>query len=299
MAVTAKCTFFLTYKTAGVSFSLFNNPNSLAALTLAGVDGKSAIDRVWESYLPLLGVGVDAPYVRISDVLQAGDTEFYDKVWYTITPGASFGTPALPNAGNVSPKARYVIPVIPDAPDFYDTSALISLSASATQKGRLFMRFQPDSIVKYPAGLNPPQNWIDAFAVFIQVLKTGQWCIRALADETSQPKHEIQTISRTASGDNVTVASYDTLAYPPKSLVRISRSSVNTYNGIFVVDTLVDGKVTLRNTAGTSTGKLSSGGFIRLRQYTYPVITAGTYRRVSRRKAGRPFASPVGKAPKK
>jgi hypothetical protein len=288
MAIVAKCTFFLRYQQAGVSFNIYSKPDNLEAmLQPTGAAKNSKIDRFWLTFLPMLGSGITGPYVRISNEAVRNDSLFFDKQYLTIS------TNDIPQNGINVVQVKVIDS---DEPDFCNTSALVSLAASSTQKGRLFMRFIPDNIVDYPVGLNPTIEWDKQFKKWVALLVADQWCIRCLADDVTQPPKPIQKVFRTASGENLSVTTYENHGYNVKDVVRISKVSGSAgTNGIFTVDTVTNATTfTLRNTTGT-TINVGTGGFARKRVFEYPTITNAGYRRVTGRKAGRPFGSPVGR----
>lgn len=289
MAIDAKVTFNLRYKQAGNSFSLYNNTPSLEALGIQPGGAKGPVDRLWLSYLPLLGTGVEAPYVRISDEKIVGDSLFFDRTYVTI------GSEAIPPAGiNVV----QVKTIHEDFPDFYDTSVLVVLAASTTQKGRIFMRFVPDDIINYPIGLNPDRNWDKQFEAFKKQLIADKWCIRSLADANAQPRFKIKSITRAAAGDPVTVTTFDAVNYAAKDIVRLSRvKSATLSNGVYtVLDAPSSTTFRLQGTEG-STLAVSTKGSVRRLIVQYPAITNAGYRYVTRRKSGRPFGVPRGRLP--
>lgn len=287
MPITAKVTFNFRYKQAGNSFSLYNVTPSLEQLGNTP-DGKSGpVEKLIQLWMQLLGTGVECPYVRVSDETIVGDSLFFDRSYITI------GTQDIPPTGI---NTVLVKTIESDFPDFYDTSALVVLSASTTQKGRIFMRFIPDDLVQYPLGLVPNRNWDNGFKAFVKQLIADKWCIRSLADANVNKRFKIKAVTRTAAGENLTVETFEAHGIVAKDTVRVSRvvGSAGT-NGVFTVDTAPSATtLTLLNTAGT-TVKVGSKGTVRKLQVLYPAITAAAYRYATRRKSGRPFGAPRGR----
>lgn len=290
MPVTAKCTFFMKYKSAGVSFSLYNVVASLEALTTARGQRGSIIDVFLQRYMTLLGAGVECPYVRISNEEVVGDSLFFDKTYITIASGI------IPQT---TPRVVQVKSADDDNPDAPNTAILISLAASTTQKGRVFQRFVPDNAINYPIGLNPDQPWSKAFDAWLAAVVADKWCIRALGDATAYPSKAITTITRAAPGDNMTVTTLANHGLNVGNVVRIGRNSGGKgVNGVWTVgSTPTTTTFTLLNSAG-ATLSVGTGGYVRQRIFQFPQITSGTYRRVTSRKAGRPFDVPRGRRPK-
>ena len=287
MSITAKATFVFRYKQAGYSFSLYNICPSLESLADPKT-GKGPIDNLLKQYMQLLGTNVESPYCRVSDEALRGDSLFFDRTYQTIS------TSTVPPATAIN--QVLVKTIEDDYPDFYDTSALVVLAASTTQKGRIFMRFLPDNIVNYPIGLNPDVNWDKQFTRFVQQLITDKWCVKCLADANTEKPINIQTVTRTAPGANLLVTTFATHGYAAQNVVRLSKvQGAPSINGIYTVDTVPTGTTfTLANTSGLALGGYTLGT-VRRRIVQYPAITAGGYRYVTRRKAGRPFGAPVGR----
>jgi hypothetical protein len=287
MSINAKATFYFRYKQAGYTFSLYNVCPSLEALTGGAKPKGSPIDNALQAYMQLLGSGVESPYVRVSDQAIAGDSLFYDRTYVTI----STEDITSPGINTVQVKV-----ITGDFPDFYDTAALVTLSASNTQKGRIFMRFIPDSLVQYPFGLVPDRNWDNAFKRFIAQLITDKWCLRCLVDaNTNAPKPIIQ-VARPAANQEYLVNTFVNHGFNPNQTVRLSRvQGTNAPNGVYLVSTTPSAtSFTLSGTAGTDLTIFTKGS-ARLRAFGYPAIVSGGYRYVTRRKAGRPFGTPVGR----
>lgn len=288
-AITAKVTFFVRYKQAGCSFSLYKKPDTLKELVLQSpIDKLSPIDRFVDSYVPLLGAGVEVPYVRISNEALKGDSEFYDRPRIAISTGS---------VNPASSKTRQVKTVTSDESDFYNTAVNVVLYASSTQKGRMFMRFVPDNIINYPVGLNPEGEWVKAFDRWKAVVAKDGWCIRALADYTTAPEKVVKNITRTVAGANLLVTTDGAHGIAPGKTVRISRSVPETTfkNGLYICDsTLTPDTMLLRNTPGSQL-TVATAGTVRRHELEFVPIIDMSARNVTGRKAGRPFGLPVGR----
>lgn len=298
MTVTAKATFNLTYKVAGNSFSLYNVAASLEALGQGTEQNLSPVDKLIRAYLTLLGVDVECPYIRLSDENLIGDALPLDRTYLTFN--AENGGALQPATSSANSSGIVQVKTAVDSfPDFYDTSVMVSVAASNTQKGRIFMRFIPDSIVSYPVGLKPTKLWLDAFDNFKKAVIDGKWCIKSLGDANTFKPYKIKQITRNASGENLTVTTQAPYELAVNNTVRISRADgVGFQNGLYIIDTTpTTTTFTLQGTAGTSL-VVAKGGTVRKREYQYPVIKTVQFRYVTRRKSGRPFGQPVGRRPR-
>lgn len=290
MSVTAKVTFVYRYKQAGYTFSLYNVCPSLESLADPKT-GKGPVDNLQKAFMQLLGTTVESPYVRVSDEALRGDSLFFDRNYITIGPET---TPQQTAINVVQVKV-----IIDDFPDFYDTGALVIFAASTTQKGRMTLRFIPDSIINYPIGLNPDRNWDNGFRKFAAQLVADKWCVKCLADANTEKPFQIQTVTRTAAGTNLLVTTFATHGYAAQNVVRLSKvQGLPNINGIYTIDTVPTGTTfTLANTKGDQLAGWTLGN-VRRRIIQYPAITSAGYRYVTRRKAGRPFGAPVGRRKK-
>lgn len=297
MPVTAKCTFFLTYKTSSVTFSLYRQPESLEALNIFDPKTGNPVDKLIQAWMKLLGTGVEMPYVRISNEAVNGDAVFFDRQYVTIgsvDPGEGGKIP------DGTMKNIMVKTIIEDDPDFRNTAALVTFAANSKQKGRVFMRYIPDSIIDFPIGLKPTQEWDKGFIALVKLMKADQWRVRCLADEATNPPRKIKRIFRAAAGENLQVETTVNHVLAVDDIIRISGvAKTSGARGVWVVDEVVSATIVkLRDSAGTAT-TVANKGTLRKRTYDFPVITNGAWSRVTGRKAGRPFGAPAGRVKKR
>lgn len=275
----ARCTFFVRYKEAGVSFALYQLTEGLAAIA-------PQVDRLAQSWLSLLGVGVELPYVRVSFEKIRGDVLFLKKRYITIIAG---NQPVPPGWVGVKGSTG-------GDPDFRDVSVQINWSSSTVERGRTFMRYQPDSMWTNPNGLEIDPNWDNSFEKMLKLMKADQWRIKATASDVTRPPHPVLRVESLVIGGPLQVTTSEPHLMAQGHTVRLGKvEGTPSVNGVHKVT----GPVTattffLQGTTGTGV-LIGQKGYARHLETVYPLIHDANPSRVTTRKAGRPFGSPVGR----
>jgi len=281
-----KVTWFFTYKKAGYSFSLFET----------NVDINAVLGHA-ESFnlktLELLGVGVTSEYIRVSDEANQGDALVRSRVI-----GAS-GT-AEDGTGWFSS----VIAAEDSPPDPGSVALMITLGASATAKGRMFMRLVPDSLVVRGPTFIPSVAWTLAFNRWANFLtEAPAYQIRVIPKVGIRRKSLSQTRTDAADPAHITMNTIIPNGLVVGDIVLIggltgALAYLNGYLGY------VDG-VTSPTTFTLGWGGAPFVGVVQLFQVGYVIKQSKqvfdltrpnvAWSRIVTRKIGRPFGQPVGR----
>lgn len=279
-----KATFFVNWDRGGFSFSHYKvSTGHFAVMAKAQL----LIDK----YLACCGTFVEAPYIRVSKEGILGDS-IVDTQFRGTIRGAGLGPPgSLP----------LIKPAINDKPDPWWTSALLRLGASATIYGHQFVRGIPDQAVTTPTRTFNDLNFQGALSAYMLELKAGAWGMLAVP-RSANNQVRIQFFTTAQNGD-VTITTDGDHFINQGDDFRLSRFNrpplKGNPNGVWVADAVPTANTitvlayqhmsipTLFNRAG-KVWNLSKQFFEYDPLYCKLV-------RVTRRKAGRPSDSLVGK----
>jgi len=277
--VNVKVTWFLRYKQAGYSFSLYLvTPDLSTALPKA--------KRLAGLYMRLMGEGVEMPFFRVSDVAVTGDSLFLEEGIITVSPGGTVTQPGWAGA-----KAW-----LSDAPDFGTTAILVTFVADASSKGRMYMRLIPDGLIAYPSGYTSDPNWDKGFRDLEKEIVTQGWAMKSTASNAVNPVHKINQFTKPLAPDNVTITTHTTHGILAGERLRVGKvqggSGLNgTWKALTVPTPL---SITLEASQGADiTGAMN--GEVRKLTTGYTAIQSLIIRGVTGRKIGRPFGVPVGR----
>lgn len=286
MPFTAKATIYLSYKNAGASFNLWKSVEGLT-------DMKAPVDRLCKKLGQLLGRGVDIPYIRVSDESVRGDSLFLNLRYHIISEA---GGDPVPEGLSIIKTAQV------DDPDFHSTAVQILLQANSVRKGRLALRFVPDSLCDYPAGLSQNGAWETALDKFKEQLVADKWMIRGVKDSGQVPAVAISTQIGAAGNNYVVVTTKAPHGASVGEKVRLSKivpqfepGGDKALNGVFTVRDVINAtSYSLAKTANQPLVKGEEGTSRRL-VTDYAEIKEVFATGLVRRKAGRPFGAPVGR----
>jgi len=275
-----KVTYFMRYGTFGASFSLLRTSGAI-------IDNVNPARNLRSVFGQLLGVGVELPYYRISDVAIKRDSLYQEEPAIVIGNTTSSGSP---NSW-VQIKAAQ-----DDPPDFGNVAILIDLFVSAVSKGRVFLRLVPDSLVKYPGGMDISGNWDKAFTRFQKLLKADSWQVSTAASTAVNPQYDIVDLDFVVLGGLLTVTTLVNHTFAPGDTVRIGRTkNTSGVNGTYKVSTTpAANQFVVRLTSTPSLGDQPSGYAREITPAVQNIDTANI-KGVSARKCGRPFGASVGR----
>lgn len=280
-----KVTFFFEYGNYGRSMSFYKVADEEKHEDIE-VDAHALAKVI----MPLMGGGVELPYVRVSNVDSTRDASKITTGYYNLKTGET-----------AAPGSAYdVTPALGSAPDFGWTTGMCELVASSKKKGRVFIPFLPDEVTNNTVGKPRKKAWNDAFKEFQKHLKApaNGWKIRTkVKDDTTKPReilhtelaldpsfvtHELAEDHGWAVGTTVFVTGF--AKYP---------KLVGKYKTYASGDTK---KVKLKN-AGfyTFPAALDFGGKISIAPVEYSQIINVEEPFIRERKGGRPFDAPVGR----
>lgn len=281
-----KVTLRFKHEAAGRSVTFYNVAANIGVLVQAGGNQISMVDRLMRLTMELMGVGVRGGDITISDDALSGDAQPFAPSYITI--GSINIPPSTP--GTVLVKVAEE-----DFPDFHDTGLLITLNAGQFNRGRITLPFIPDTTHQLPTGLNLTQNWINSYIKWSNNLNQDKWCVKGLKNATVNKWIPISKITRAVAGDDATVTTLTPHGFAIGQTVRLSKVKGFT-NGLYIVSKLGAAPLTQFELLDTPGAALNPGnkGRARLMEPVYEQIQTTIWRRISRRKAGRPFAAPRG-----
>jgi len=238
----------------------------------------------------LLGVGVEIPYWRVSDEGIKRDSLYQQEPAVVIGGGLQ--------VGHGGPGWAQIKAAVEDAPDFGNTAVLVDLIVSSVAKGRIFLRLIPDSIIAYPGGLLLTPNWEAAFARFSELLKNDGWQIKVAASTAVNPQLPISFLSFDSLTSELTVILFNQHTWLAGETVRIGGTQGSTgINGTYIITaTPANNEFKVRLTTVPTLGTQPSGYARRLFP-DFQIIGEAKAKRVTGRKAGRPFGTLVGRRP--
>lgn len=239
----------------------------------------------------LCGVGVDMPYIRISDIQIRGDAFDDGDPGYTTTVG--------------KPGALLVKSVTdPERADVGNVAAIFNISLQNVTVGRVFARGLPDAFNVNDRVFDPDVNWDKAFNVFQKAFTgpNGGWCV--LRKSKSTPANTGNIFALVAVlGANLSITHTQNVTFVPGTIIAVRGVKTidgKRFSGNFPVVTSNAGVTTIYKTFADPQPvfTLNKGTVQSATPGTLNTLFISYSRLTTTRKAGRPFGAPVGRRKK-
>lgn len=236
----------------------------------------------------LCGVGIDLPFLRISDLQIRGDSFDDGEPGYTTSP-AHAGFNLVKSVAD------------PERADVGNVATIFTISSQNVAVGRIFARGLPDDFNINDRVFNPDSNWDKAFIGFQKTFSNAQsgWCV--LRKSKSTPGNTGSLFAALAVlGSNLSIVHTANVTFVPGTIVALRGMRTHTgqrFSGNFSVVTSNAGTTTVYKTFSDPQPLFT------LNKGTIQSATPGTLnglnisygRLTTTRKSGRPFGVPLGR----
>ena len=276
-----KCKMFFRSGIVGWTENYYTDQGSHAQAALSV--RKLAVKRIM-----LCGVGIDLPFIRISDISIRGDSFDDGDPGYTTTAG--------------KPGFLWVKSVTdPEKADVAGVAALFTISAQNVAVGRIYARGLPDDFDVADRIFAPDINWDKAFTAFSKEFSSaaGNYVVIRKLKSTPANTGTIQAL-QAVLGANLVVLHSTNVTFSAGQLVAIrgcKTTDGKRFSGNFVVVTSTPGNTHVYKTfadpqpvfsLNKGTIQSATPGVLNQLNISYARLT-------TTRKAGRPFGVPVGR----